>query len=243
MSHVLTLLAGALLGGLCMLVPLLRARAGWRHQAGLRERLEATLAETPHPDDLQARLDAALARHRQQADDLRGARDEALRAAEERCIATVAHGHVLRSRARGHAAELADGIQDLHRAEITFDRWNTDMKMLLEHNRGMHHKNDEFSTIVRQMVIVALNASIEAARAGGVGRGFAIVANEMRELSGRAEALSADYRRTLHENDLITAVTFQDMQASGRMIMGALRGLDLTNRKSLASLAEEAVPA
>ena len=62
----------------------------------------------------------------------------------------------------------------------------------------------------------------------------------MRELSARAEALSTEYRKALYENDLITTTTFQDMQASGRMIIGAVRGLEFTNRKSMELLAAPA---
>ena len=243
MSSALFLIGGLVLGALAMLLPLLRARAETRLERQLRGQLEEVVTALRRPEDLQAELDAAQDRFRLQVEEMRSRWEEAERASEDRLNATVEHTHGIRTRVRGHASELADAIRDMHRAEVTFDRWNTDMKVLLEHNRGMHHKNDEFSTIVRQMVIVALNASIEAARAGGIGRGFAIVANEMRDLSARAEALSGDYRRTLHENDLITAVTFQDMQASGRMIIGALRGLDLTNRRSLDSLSEEVVAA
>ena len=145
--------------------------------------------------------------------------------------------------ALNQAGELASAIDDLQGAEIVFDRWHTDMKRLLDHNREMHAKNDDFSLIVRQMVIVGLNASIEAAHAGSTGRGFGVVATEMRELSARAEALSSEYRKALYENDLITTTTFQDMQASGRMIIGAVRGLEFNNRKSMDLLAAPALAA
>ena len=138
-----------------------------------------------------------------------------------------------RSGAIAEAGVLSLSLKELQGVEITFDRWHADMKRLLDHNRQMHSKNDDFAQIVRQMVIVGLNASIEAAHAGPQGRGFAVVAAEMRELSARAENLSGDYRNALYENDLITTTTFQDMQASGRMIIGAVRGLELTNRKSM----------
>jgi len=132
---------------------------------------------------------------------------------------------------------LGQAIEKLLGLAKTFERWHADMSALITHNREMHSKNDEFSSIVRQVVIVTLNASIEAARAGEQGRGFAVVANEMRELAARAEALSKDYRSNLYENDLITTTTFQDLQAGGKMIIGSVIGLDLINKKTKEVLA------
>lgn len=119
----------------------------------------------------------------------------------------------------------------------TFERWHDDMNVLITHNREMHRKNDEFALIVNQVIIVALNASIEAARAGAHGRGFAVVASEVRDLAQRAEKLSKSYRANLYQNDLITTTTFQDLQAGGKMIIGAIIGLDLINKKTKEALA------
>jgi hypothetical protein len=119
----------------------------------------------------------------------------------------------------------------------TFERWHDDMNVLIRHNREMHRKNDEFALIVKQVIIVALNASIEAARAGEHGRGFAVVAMEVRGLAQRAETLSKAYRSNLYENDLITTATFQDLQAGGKMIIGAVTGLGLTNQRTREALA------
>ncbi len=118
----------------------------------------------------------------------------------------------------------------------TFERWHSDMNVLITHNKEMHAKNDEFSAIVRHVIIVTLNASIEAARAGELGRGFAVVANEMRELAARSEKLAKDFRNNLYQNDLITTTTFQDLQAGGKMIIGTVIGLDHTNKKTKEAL-------
>ncbi len=142
----------------------------------------------------------------------------------------------MQSDASEHSNKAASAIADLLGVSKTFERWHADMNILLTHNQGMHSKNDDFARIVQQMIIVTLNASIEAARAGEMGRGFAVVAEEMRSLASRAEALSKEYRRALYENDLITTATFQDMQAGGKMIIGAVTGLDLINRKTLSAL-------
>ena len=118
------------------------------------------------------------------------------------------------------ARPLSEGLGELQAVQTTFERWHEGMDALLHQNADMHRKNEDFALIVRQMTIVTLNASIEAARIGELGRGFAVVAEEMRELARRAERLSGDYRRGLHENDLLTTSTFQDIQASGKLISG-----------------------
>lgn len=143
----------------------------------------------------------------------------------------------------GQCGTLDRSIVELRNVGKTYERWHASMDFLLGHNRAMHNKNDEFASIVRQLVIVALNASIEAARAGAMGRGFAVVADEMRSLSVRAEKLAQDFRSSLYENDLITTTTFQDMQAGGKMIVGAVTGLELQNRKILNLLSEQDVAA
>ncbi|MEY4561692.1 MAG: hypothetical protein RLZZ618_969, partial [Pseudomonadota bacterium] len=77
------------------------------------------------------------------------------------------------------------------------------------------------------------------ARAGEQGRGFAVVAAEVRDLATRADKLSKDYRSNLYKNDLITGSTFQDLQAGGKMIAGALNELRLLNGKTRQSVMVE----
>lgn len=138
--------------------------------------------------------------------------------------------------ARDQGAALTAGIGELTQVDRTVERWHASMGALLKHSSALHRKNEDFAQIVRQMVIVTLNASIEAARVGDAGRGFAVVAEEMRALAARAGTLAADYDKSLQENDLLTTATFQDLQATGKLIMGTVIGLDVANRKALDAL-------
>ncbi|WP_233830051.1 methyl-accepting chemotaxis protein [Paraburkholderia sp. ZP32-5] len=139
-----------------------------------------------------------------------------------------------------HATQIAEEAARLRTLSITFERWHEQMISLMSQNRDMHKKNQELSAIVQHVLIVSLNASIEAARAGSAGRGFSIVASEVRSLASRSQDLSKSYRESLHRNDLTTAATFQDIQAGGKMITATLGGVEVLATRFQSRLEEQA---
>ncbi|MFV1694425.1 methyl-accepting chemotaxis protein [Phaeobacter sp. JH20_25] len=54
---------------------------------------------------------------------------------------------------------------------------------------GMREAIENAETVGRHIQLIAFNASIEAARIGDQGKGFAVIASEIRNLSGRTQTL------------------------------------------------------
>ena len=237
LNSFLFVVLGALLSGVPLVLLLRRKNARIQRMVDLEQveilkrNVEATLQEQ------QKNIDA----HQQELETQRRDNDLRLVHTQRETEQVVARLSSQNSESMARVLENCDASQEtignLLGLMRTFERWHDDMNVLITHNREMHRKNDEFALIVNQVIIVALNASIEAARAGTHGRGFAVVASEVRDLAQRAEKLSKSYRANLYQNDLITTTTFQDLQAGGKMIIGAIIGLDLINKKTKEALA------
>jgi hypothetical protein len=179
-------------------------------------------------------FDAETAALRQQLDEqYAAAKLAAERALDDRKTALDGQCNELQRRHK----EFADLMSEQHRQvknEIeqllavvnSFDRWNNGLHELVAHNGLMREQNNELAMLVKKIIIVALNAAIEAARAGEVGRGFAVVADEVKNLATRSASLSEAYEMNLRKNDVITTATFQDIQASERMVTSAMHNVN-----------------
>lgn len=108
------------------------------------------------------------------------------------------HGSVEVVREAGHKTRgMAEWVQGL----------NERTKAILRTVEAMRRNNDQIKSIAAQVNILAINAKIEAARAGDAGRGFGVVADAVNELSHKTEDAATEIRRNINTlNKWVTAL-------------------------------------
>ena len=105
-------------------------------------------------------------------------------------------------------AKAVHSIEQVHQMSLEL---KGDMVQLNEHAQDITRIMNVISDIADQTNLLALNAAIEAARAGEAGRGFAVVADEVRKLAEKTMASTNDVGNAIKAIQESTAKSMEGM--------------------------------
>lgn len=127
---------------------------------------------------------------------------------------TATDSEQAKKKAEAGAEVVQQVIKGMHGIQRTSEELRTDMEDLSQKATNISAIMDVISDIADQTNLLALNAAIEAARAGEAGRGFAVVADEVRKLAEKTMNATAEVGQAIQGIQQGTAKNMANAEAS-----------------------------
>ena len=136
-----------------------------------------------------------------------------------------------RQKAQDGAAIVSRSLDSINHVHQSSLRLKEDMAQLGSHAQDISRIMGVISDIADQTNLLALNAAIEAARAGEAGRGFAVVADEVRKLAEKTMASTQDVGAVISAIQHSTATS---MESVDKAVQEVDRAAEFANQSGTA---------